>query len=240
MIDPDSSANAGFTIQKTVSIKDWDNDGASLAAGIEHPILQYVDASELRLTEYIQVSESSLDRYDVLLYYQGNPVFFLRDQDDSKIAVFSFDIHKSTFNMSPYFSMLMGCFFDYFLPVTFEDKTYSVYDTVSLNERGTNLTVIDTANEATTFETVPTDYVITAPGTYVFTQKLMSGKVISEYLYVKIAAEESNITKTVDVLQGPTIEQTAKFSYQDLMIYFVVAIVVLLCVEWLLHMKSGV
>jgi hypothetical protein len=239
MLDPDKSVGAGFTIEKIVSIKDWDGDGASLAAGVEHEITKYVDASELRLTQYTQIDESSLDGYDVLLYYQGNPVLFLKNEEQTKIAVMAFNIHYSTINLSGYFSILMGSFFDYFLPVTFEDGDYTVYDTIKLNARGTDLTVIDTDNNQTTFESVPADYYITAPGTYIFSQKLMSGEVVKERLYIKITSAESNTSKTVDVLQGPEVVKKDKTIYQDLIIYFAAAIVALLFIEWLLHSRAG-
>lgn len=87
MINPDNEINAGFTLGRTVKIPNWSGDGATLSPGIDHPIMGYIDATNIRLTEYTQVNVSTLTDYEVLMYYEGNPVFFVKNEIESKIAV---------------------------------------------------------------------------------------------------------------------------------------------------------
>jgi len=242
LIDPDASVNgigAGFTIGKRVTIQDWKEDGAELAAGKDHPILEDVDVSDFRVTEYVPISEDSLDGYQTLMYYQGTPVFIVKDTQDIKIAALSINIHKSTLNLSYYFPILMYNFFDYFLPATFESNVYKVYDTVDLRARGGEVTVTDRSNNTITFQEFPAQYEVTAPGTYTVKQKLLSGTELEEKFYVRIDASQSNIKKR-DILSGIHMERTTGKTYDDLLVYFAAAIVALLFLEYLLQSRGGI
>lgn len=240
MIDPDSSVNAGFSVGKKIAIKDWDGDGATLAQGKEHPIIDYINVSELRLTQYTEVDESSLDGYDVLMYYEGNPVFFVKDEPQEKIAVLAFDIHNSTLPISFYFPILMANFFNYYLPSSFDSNVYEVYDTVSLNARGTGLTVTTPDNEKQIPEEFPAEIFVGIPGTYTISQTLMSGTTQTEEFYVRIPALQSNIVRVEDVLTNPAVERTTGIEYDDLVLYLAAGIVALLFLEWWLQSRGGI
>lgn len=236
MSDPDKSADAGFSLGRKVSIPDWDDDGAVLSAGKDHPILTNLDVSSFRLTEYAQVREDSLDGYDVLMYYEGNPVFFVKDEPDAKIAVMPFNIHMSNFGLSFYFPVLMYNLFDYFFPATFADSVYNVYDTVTLNARAEELTVSGLDEPVKNF---PADFVISEPGTYTVSQKLMSGATLTERFYARIPASQSNI-KRADILPGIQSEIKTGISYDGLLLWFAAAIVALLFLEWFLQSRNGI
>lgn len=84
MLDPDRSADAGFTLGSRRLIRGWDGDGESLALGAVHPVTSYVNVSEIKLSEYIYVDEASLDGYETIMYYQSNPVVFLKTRPTPK------------------------------------------------------------------------------------------------------------------------------------------------------------
>lgn len=241
MVDPDRAANAGFVIKRKLEIPNWQGDGEYLAGGEPHPLTNYMTASRIQLTEYTEIDEDSLDRYKVLMYYQGNPVFLLRDEVDSKIAVLAFDLHKSTFplNLIDFVSWLYN-FFGYFMPATFDSNVHDVYAKIELQARGADLTVSGPGNDVQSFETFPAIFYANVPGTYTVRQTLLSGAVLEESFYTKIPSSQSNIARTEDVLKEPRIERKADKIYDDLLIYLAAALVALLFLEWLLQSRSGI
>lgn len=245
MADPDNSLDAGFKLGSKVAIKNWSGDGASLAPGIEHPIMNYVDISSFALTMYTPVDENSLDGYDVLMYYEGNPVFFVRNEPNSKIAVATYSVRTSTMNIKYNFIIMMTNLFRYFFPTTFSDSIYTCYDTVQFTPRGTNLVV--THNDNILIDGSESEEVITSAdlfldeyGTYVVSQSLISEAVVFEKFYVTIPDTESYITKKEIALTNPYRAEIDDFTYEDLLIYFAVALVGLLFLERLLHTIDGI
>ena len=239
MINPDNEVNAGFTLGRTVKIPNWSGDGATLSPGIAHPIMGYIDATNIRLTEYTQVNESTLTDYEVLMYYEGNPVFFVKNETDSKIAVLPFSLNNSTLGISFYFSILMTNFFHYYFPAAFENNAYDVYSTVTLNARGSGLTLLSPGDQTTSFDTDSVSFVAYEPGTYTVTQTLISNASQTEKFYVRIASSQSNIVKVEDVLTNPNVVKKDKFTYDDLLVYLAAAITALLFIEWILQSREG-
>ena len=239
MINPDNEVNAGFTLGRTVKIPNWSGDGATLSPGIDHPIMGYIDATNIRLTEYKQVNESTLTDYEVLMYYEGNPVFFVKNEINSKIAVLPFSLNNSTLGISFYFSILMTNFFHYYFPAAFENNVYDVYSTVKLNARGSGLTLLSPEDQTTSFDTDSVSFVAYEPGTYTVTQTLISNASQTEKFYVRIASSQSNIVKVEDVLTNPNVVKKDKFTYDDLLVYLAAAITALLFIEWILQSREG-
>lgn len=125
-----------------MNVSDYDGDGASLAIGdAEHPLVRYMDVEGIKVTQYSQVDEASLERYDVLMYYEGNPVFFARNEADSKIAVMTFSLNMSTLALSVYYPIMIFNLFHYYLPATVSEDICDVYDTIEVNARGRDLSV---------------------------------------------------------------------------------------------------
>lgn len=241
MINPDKEVNAGFSLGRTVTLlqSQWSGDGAVLSPGVEHPIMNYVDATELRLTEYKQVNETTLDGYDVLMYYEGNPVFFVKNEVQTKIGVMAFSLNNSTLNAAFQFPVIMSNFISYYFPVTFESNMYDVYSTVEMNARGSNLKLFDVTNETISFETIPASYTAYEPGTYTVLQTLISGASQTEEFYVRIESSQSNIFCKEDVLTNPNVIKKDKFVYDDLLVYLAAAVIALLFIEWILQSREG-
>ncbi len=242
MLDPDKPADAGFTMGQVVTLPEssWSGDGAALTQGVDHPIMDGVDATSILLTQYTQIREESLDGYDVLMYFEGTPVFFVKNETDRKIGVMSFSLHYSTLAVSLYFPMIMTNFIDYFFPATTESNAFDVYETVQLNARGTQLTVTDPQNEQQTFNVTPVELTLGHIGTYTITQRLMTGNTQTEMLYVTIPRLQSNIARTEDQLSPLYRPPQEGISYDDLMVYFAAVAVALLMLEWLLQWRKGV
>ena len=245
MIDPNSSLDAGFEIIRSETIQNWDGDGSSLAIGDKHPITDGIDVSDIKLTEYTVVDRDSLDGYDVLMYYEGSPVVFVKNTPNTKIFVMAFDVHKSNIGLSWRFPQLIYQALDYFLPQTFDKPTYEIYENITLNARGSELTVIAPDNQETKVDSLPSELKVDKPGTYTVRQRLMSEseenlRYQTEMFFVRIPSLQSNITRSEDSLIGPNVTKVEEKDYNELLIYFAAALLALAFIEWLLQSRSGV
>lgn len=241
MLDPDKASNAGFSIKRRITLKDLsDADGESLSVkDASHPIMKYVEPSEIKVSEYVQIDESSLTDYDILLNYQGNPVFFVKNTVDTKIAAMAFNVNKSNMGISMFFPIMMNNFMSYFFPQTFAQSSYSVYDEITLNARGSSLEVTSSRSEKQTYNEFPATITATAPGTYTVVQTLLGDKRLIENFYVRVDSSESNIRKVVATLDNPEYTPIVTEWYDDLLVYLAAALFALSVAEWLLHIKEG-
>lgn len=245
MADPDHDSGAGFDIEGRVNVSRGDGDyGSALAIGEEHPILNFIDPSSTRLTEYSRINYSSLNNFKTLMYFEGNPVFLLRDDPDSKVVVMAYSVHLSEIAISYYFPTLLYNFVSYFLPQTFSAEVYSVYDTVTLNARASELNMLAPSGERKTFTEFPASVTVDAPGTYSFSQTLIGStalapKVQNEKFYVRIDPAQSNIARVEDFFDEPISETTEETHFADFLLWLALAIVLLVLLEWELHVFDG-
>ncbi len=244
MVDPDKSAGGGFTVGNRVTIPqgNWTSEyGVSLAPGIEHPIMNYVFVNSMFVSQYTVIPEGSLaDGYDVLLYYESNPVFIVKNEPDCKIAVLALATGTSSVGVASGFPVMMMNFYDYFLPAVFDKSVYSVFDSVSLKARGNRLTVTDVNKNVHEYDSFPAAYTVTEPGTYTVSQTIMSGETINSRFYARIDSKLSNIVGEEYVITSPTVASKPTETYDDLLIYFAAVMVALLFVEWWLQSRSGI
>lgn len=241
MLDPDKAANAGFSIRRRIALPNTsDADGEPLSVkDASHPIMKYIEPSAIKVTEYVQVDESSLFGYDVLLNYQGNPVFFVKNTVDTKIAVMAFSINKSNMGISMFFPIMMNNALAYFFPQTFSQYAYAVNDEVTLNARGSSLEVTSSGGEKQTYSEFPVSITASAPGTYTVVQSLLGDKTLIENFYVRVDSSESNISRVEPVLDNPEYTPVVSEWYDDILLYLAAAMFVLSVAEWLLHIKEG-
>ncbi len=241
LLDPDKASNAGFAIKRRITLSNTsDADGEPLSVkDASHPIMKYIEPSAIKVTEYVQVDESSLFGYDVLLNYQGNPVFFVKNTVDTKIAVMAFSINKSNMGISMFFPIMMNNALAYFFPQTFSKYAYAVNDEVTLNARGSSLEVTSSGGERQTYSEFPASITASAPGTYTVVQSLLGDKTLIENFYVRIDSSESNISGVKAVLDNPEYTPVVSEWYDDLLLYLAAAMFALSVAEWLLHIKEG-
>jgi hypothetical protein len=233
---------SGFTLGRTVTIKNWSGDGASLNPGVDHEIMNYVNIDSFALTAYTTVNESDLDGYDVLMYYQSNPVFFVRNDSSAKTVVATYSVKTSTFNINYNLFIIMANVITYIFPRTFAENLYDCYDTVAFTPRGDELTLSHDGEaliECAPGESSDTEWYLTHYGTYTVTQTLLSGEKLEEKFYVTIPRDESNIDQTESAPFNLNRESIDRSYYDDLLIYFAAGLVALLFLEWLLHSLKG-
>ncbi len=251
LFDVSSSVPSGLDVTFGSYVNDLgdDNNGVHLSAGEEHPVLQYVDVAGIQVSRYKPIRDyESSENYHALMYCGDEPVMILKDSPDEKVVIFSFDLNYSTLAMLDQFPILMYNLFNYYFPVTVHDGEgnftylFDVDETAQLDARAAQLTLTGPAEFSKTkvvLGELPTSLVLTIPGVYTLEQTVLSGEKVTEYLFVKLSSVESNIFREEDILTSPYVEPLTEDEDQDLMIYFAIAMVALLFLEWWLQSKDN-
>lgn len=204
---------------------------------LEHPILSHVDVSDYAVRTYSKVT--AYDGYTVLAYCNSDPVLLVKNTPSRKIIVFCLDYRWSTASIVPHYPVLIYNIFNYFFPQTFTDRVYEIGEEITLNARGSEFEII---NEKINFRKEINDFsesfVPPEPGTYTTVQTLVNGEKLNESFYVKIPSSESDVERVLDELPRPYVEELVKPDDLDLLMYFAIALVALLFIEWWLQSRS--
>ena len=233
LADPDSApSGSGLEIgsEQTVS------SDSVLASGTPHPITEWMDPTRITISKYRRILAS--EGYSELLYYNGEPVLLAKNEPDAKTVVLALDLNNSNLSVMIDFSIMMYNLFDYYLPATLTSHSFEVGETITLNARGENLNV-DSPEGKTEFTSLPASLTVTQPGDYTVTQTSMTGAPIVEQFFVHIPAAESDISSLRDALPELYAEKTEEEHYDDLLMWFAAAALVLLTAEWLLHSREN-
>ena len=126
---------------------------------------------------------------------------------------------------------------EYFIPTTFADNVYDLYDTVTLNSRSPSMQVVGPQINSV-FEEPTVQIHANVPGLYTVTQMPISGNQIVESFYVPVPAEQSNISRQLDSLTNPYFPPVNEAADLDLVFYFALAAVTLLFCEWWLKSRD--
>ncbi|MBQ8295380.1 MAG: BatA domain-containing protein [Clostridia bacterium] len=214
----------------------------SLSKGEEHPITRYVTAENINIRQYTQI-EWHDDSFKPLLYCDNGPILLVKDTPDSKIVLFTGNIHMSDLAVRYEFPILMYNMIEYFFPSTLTEYVFEVGDTVELDARGDKLKMKDPLSTETVYEELPTEVKlpVNVKGVYGLSQTLISGDLVEENFYVKIPATESNIARVIDELKNPyvEVEEEDNKDIQELLIYFLAALVGLMFIEWWLQSREN-
>lgn len=203
-----------------------------------HPIMNGIKPENIRVSMYKEVLNYG-DMIPLMSCDGGKPVVFVQDDVDTKMVLMSFSLNFSNLPITLEFPLLMHNIFEYFAPATLTEHVYEVNDTVSLNARGDKLFLQGPdVPPNTNFTEFPKSYTVTAPGAYTTTQVLISGEEDTSNFFVKIPSSESNISNTEDVLSNPFFYDTTQNNDFDLILYFALALVALLFIEWWLKSRE--
>ncbi len=229
IMDPPNGIIPGISVSVEGSINGNGNE-FHFTSDAGHPIINNINPDNIFVTRYSKVSyDTSI--YTTLMKCEQNPVALLCDNYDSKLVVLPFSLHYSNIGRRPEFVYLIYGIFDYFFPSTVQKYAYEVNENVTLNSKGPVLTF-----DKTDYKEFPFTLKFSKPGTYTFKQSsYFSDERTDLSIYVRLPKMESNIFMTLDVLQLPYVARESGIDYQDLLLYFAIALVALLFVEWILH-----
>lgn len=211
----------------------------TLEAGTEHPITSYLPLNEIGVSSYLTAISS--DGFDELMYCNGEPVFFAKNEVDCKQMVMLFSVNMSHQAIFVDFPMMFGNIFDYYFPQTIDKTVFNVGESVSIRARGESINV--TGPEMNdTFTAFPSSVKLVQPGKYTLTQPIMAPLTYAtrfsvRNFFVRVPMSENNIYAEFDEippLQGAKKPEPASV---DLVFYLAIALVVLLFAEWFLQSK---
>ena len=217
----------------------------TLTKGDEHPITDGVNAEEINVSTNLRITPSS--EYVTLLKCGNDPVLiYKRDRTaaaDRHVIVMAFSPNYSDVTMTVSFVRMMYNLFNYVHPTTVTDgngakaSVFEVGEKVVISARGYNLTVTKSPDYSATEETF--DGKFTVPGVYTVQQTVFPGETITEKIFVKIAAEESNIFREETKIGETIIRNEVEEKSVDWLPYVAAAAFVFLCAEWLLYAKEN-
>lgn len=234
LVDPIGSIqNSGIMFGNRVEVAAT----STLANGVDHALTDYADFSRITIAKYTDVLAS--EGYQELAYYNGKPVMLLKEDENSKVVVWNFDLNYSNLPAMPDFSFLMHNMFNYFIPATLDSNSYEIGDLVKITARGDELTLSGTDLNMT-FEEGYGEVVINTPGTYTVSQ-LLPGKTEPEIeqFFVEISDRESDITKKVDALPVADVDVPERIEFIDLILYFAITLVCAMFIEWWLYTRKN-
>ena len=123
---------------------------------------------------------------------------------------------------------------------TLNRKMDEVDDNVTVRSRSPEITVSAYDNVFATIDSFPNTLSVDLPGTYTITQTTYFGKDITENIYVKIPASESNIFNEVDTFTNPIPTVPADDFIEDLLFLLTIGLAAFVFLEWLLKGNEAI
>ena len=240
IIDPLSSpSNGGFA---AVALGGNSVDTVALTPDLDvedNPFLEDIDVSRIEVSRYVKFSYYDSE-YTSLATIDGDPVLMYKDNGNSKIFMINFSLHYSNLPIIKEFPFLMNNIIKNFTPSIVEKNAYEVGDTINFKSRGATLEVKTADNSLNKeYDIFPASMVVNTPGTYSVSQGTYFNKNIYEDVYVRIPKEESDIFAIEDSLKDLYYEDNTIDLYNDLVLYFAIALVTVLFLEWWLKNRDN-
>ena len=210
-----------------------------LANTIDHALMNGIGAEKITVTKFKELKVRD-DEYTTLMSVQDKPVVVAKNAHDQKIVVLGFSLNYSNLSILYDFPLFMYNIFEYYSPSTFKGgHVYNINDEITLTSRSMELEVLDAYEKLITkTEDSSMTLKLTTPGVYTVVQTPIDGDEQKESFFVKTPTDECNINEEIDALANPyfaTEEEKADF---DLLLYFALALVSFLFVEWWLQSRE--
>ena len=242
VVDPSFKENE--TLPTNIGIRvnedrDFHGNMMPLTKDETHPITSKIHPEKVTVSRYNRIVEYDSD-YRVLMRCDNDPVLLVKDGSNEKIVIMAFSVHYGNIEIRKEFPLLFKNMFDYFMPPMVIGNAFEVYVDIAWQGRGDSLNVSLNGDEhdKVEFTTFPASFSASIPGTYVVEQTTFANKIITEDIYVKIPAAESNIFSHADSLPDPYEQREEENDLRDLMVFIVAALVAIMFAEWLLRHRE--
>ena len=240
LFDPytDVPAEAGFKVDRVVPLDKNEKNLMTVGELSDHPVLKYLDAEEITVTQYVKLSDCSA--FDVLATVDGNPAIMAVKDGANQLAVVAFSLHYSNLPiLKGHFINLIANIMEYYFPATADGYAFEVGESVTLNSRGESITLEKYDMSVTEYEEVPVSVTLNAPGTYTLRQTTYFDKDVIERVFVRVPAKECEIWTKEDGIISPYRAVVKEDVIDDLLLYFAIALVFFMFAEWLLNLKAN-
>lgn len=206
----------------------------SLDSNVAHSLLTYITASNIELTSYKRMT--NIGDYTSILQCNGDNVLIAQNTDTTKVAIMSFSLNESNMAIGLSFPLLMLNMYNYFLPQTLSSYSYDAGEDVAITARGSDLQ-ISYKDVTTPYENSAT-YVFDEIGTYTITQTLLSGEESTTSFFVGVPSSQCDFTIVIEEIAGLFELEKPETSYQDMLVWLALLLVVFLFLERWLFFKE--
>lgn len=201
-----------------------------------HSLLTYVTATDIELTSYNRMT--NIDGFTSILQCNGDDVFIAKNTDTSKVAIMSFSVNNSNMAIGLSFPLLMLNMFNYYLPQTISNFAFDVGEDVAISARGSNLQ-ISFDGEISSYQN-NNSYSFDEVGSYTITHTLLSNEQVSTNFFVRVPSSQCDFTTIIQEIPGLFEVQKPETSYQDLLFWLALMVIILLFIERILHFRSEI
>ena len=212
------------------------NGNFTMTGGVVNPIMDYIDATAITATTYRPIT--SAEGFQTLMYCEGDSVFAVRNDDETKVAVLTLNLNTSNLAMLYQFPTIIVNMFDYFIPQTIQDNIFDVGEEIAIQARGTDVKVVGRQGE--TAVQAPATVSVSTPGSYMVTQVLATGRRAEADFYVKIASSESNLNRVEDEIPGASLIEKPEDIESDIYLWLAVALFAVLFSERFLQAREKI
>lgn len=246
LVDPETAPkNAGFKVNGVVKYSDVNTPLSSVAD--DDPLMANLIPNDLTVSSIENIVLSSSSDYKVLMRssVDDKPVLFYKNEPGklgfvNQIIVLGFSVHYSNIVMKNDFPLLMMHAFEMFFPVTVSKNAFNVYESVEINSRTGEAVVSGPSMEKPlTIKEFPYKIKFEIPGAYSVKEETYTGKIISQELFVRTPAEESNLFAVGENFTDPYKNKDKIEFYKDLLFYIALALAALLFIEWWLQSRDN-
>lgn len=210
-----------------------------LKRGSPHPMTDRLAVENLGVSEYSRISVGENSGFIPIMYCGEDPVLYVRNWHNSKIVVMAFSVNQSNFTIKYRDFLFFICnMIDYYMPTTLTQYCYEIGQKAQVNCKGSSLTVQNMRGETVARLTeFPGEVPLDELGTYTFTTRFSIDKENEvRKAYVRTPVIESSIFRMEDLGFRIMNSEFTKNLGKDLFLWFAIAVVALLFVEyWLQH-----
>lgn len=198
-----------------------------------------VSVDEVYISEYLEIS-SALG-FETIYTCDGAPVVLAGETEDVKAVLFAFDLHASNIALRIAFPTMIYNMVEYSLCPILEETIYDVGETITFQKtNGAVLTTVTDSDENVQNHVwMPVSFTAETPGLYTVTQLTEEGTETTAEYFVRLSAEESNITAMGSAL--PELEGTGEtVQYEkEITWWIVIAVLALILLEgWLQYREQ--
>lgn len=209
---------------------------------------------KVKVTEYTRITDYWQAGYESILSIDNDPALLVRNNGGLKTVVMPFNVHKSDLPIVPQFPLFINALCDYSMAYTLENTLYEIGDTIKINAKAdtASMSVKTELNgaEREIYSSSPEQAVETveikaeSAGLYTVSQLMNSGRETEVGFFVRVSESESLFNQTQATLVNPvthTVNGTdtnVKNNTSDITVYFIGALLLLLCIEWGLQYRE--
>jgi len=241
MINPEKvPKGVTFKLGDSVISEDYLKTAPDTGSELFTALTKEVSVDEVYINEYLDIS-SALG-FETLYTCNEASVILAGEAETVRAVLFAFDLSASNLPLRITYPALIHNLVQYSLCPVLEETSYEVGDEITLNKvSGAVLSSVKSSNPAAVAENhvrMPVSYKAEEPGLYTVTQVMADDSVETTEYFVHLAQEESNITAPGGAL--PQVEGAeTKVSYEkEITRWIVLALLLLIIVEWGLQYRE--